>query len=161
VTAVEPGTRTSFGVRLAKRWARLYTRGLDPDVRDARRAEIDSDIFEQQQSATDHAQHRIGAAIAGRTLRGALGDIAWRREERAMSQIRAGAPERDHPLTRGPARHLRWLALIPLVPAGPFLFFGILWTAPVQISVGIALVLTAMAIWRVFSGAWPLRPARD
>ena len=160
MTAVEPGTRRSFGERLAKGWVRMYTRGLDADVRDARRAEIDSDIFEQQQSSAHHAQHRTGAAIAGRTLRGALGDIAWRREERAMSDVRAGAPERDRSLSGGPARHLRWLAFIPLVPAGPLLFFGILWTAPVQISFGIALVLAAMAIWRVFSGAWPLQQAR-
>jgi hypothetical protein len=138
----------------------VYTRGLDADVRDARRAEIDSDIFEHQQIGTNHRQHRTGAAIAGRTLRGALGDLAWRREERAMSQTQAETPERRSTPMTGPARHLRWLAFIPLVPAAPFLFFGIMWTAAVQLSVGIALMLTAVAIWRVFSGEWPLGLAR-
>jgi hypothetical protein len=56
--------------------------------------------------------------------------------------------------------HLRWLAFIPLVPAALFLFFGIMWTAAVQLSVGIALVMCAAAIWRVFSGEWPLASAR-
>lgn len=157
MTASETGA-DSYGARLAKRWVRVYTRGLDPDVRDARRAEIDSDIFEHQQIAT--TQHHNSAAISGRTLRGALGDLAWRREERAMSQTQAPAPQRRSSLMTGPARHLRWLALIPLVPAGPLLFFGIMWTAAVQLSIGIALLFTATAIWRVFSGEWPLGLAR-
>ena len=143
----------SLGARVARRWAHVYTRGLDPEIRDARRAEIDSDIFEQQHASSSSAW-RTGAAITGRTLRGVLGDLAWRREERAMSQSGATL------LRSGPTRHLRWLALIPLVPAGPLLFFGLAWTAPVQLSIGIALVAFAAAIWRAFSGTWPLDSAR-
>jgi hypothetical protein len=89
-----------------------------------------------------------------------FGDLAWRREEQAMSQAQAEAPERRSALTAGPTRHLRWLAVIPLVPAVPFLFFGIMWTAAVQLSVGLALVFIAVAIWRAFSGEWPRGLAR-
>jgi hypothetical protein len=118
-----------------------------------RRAEIESDIFEQLVT-TRCSSRRTGAAIAGRTLRGVAGDVAWRREERAMDHAKASA------LASGPARHLRWFALIPLVPAAPFLFFGLLWRAPVQVSVGVGLVFGAIVIWRVFSGAWPLESVR-
>ena len=56
---------------------------------------------------------------------------------------------------------LRWLAVIPLVPAALFLFFGLLWLAPVQLLVGLGSVLVAAALWRLFAGewnAWPFHP---
>jgi hypothetical protein len=160
VSATKP-VADGLGARLAKRWVHAYTRGLDAEVRDARCAEIDSDIFEHQQIGTNHGQRRVGAAIAGRTLRGVLGDLAWRREERAMTQTHTATPERRSTPRTGPARHLRWLALILLVPAAVILFFGILWTEAVQIGLGFALMLTAAAIWRVFSGEWPFGLARQ
>ncbi len=55
---------------------------------------------------------------------------------------------------------LRWLAVLPLVPAAPFLFFGLLWLAPVQLGVGLGLVLVAAALWRLFAGEWNAWPFR-
>jgi len=150
-----------YGARLAKRWVRAYTRGLDAEVRDARRAEIESDIFEHQQIETNLSKNRTSPAIAGRTLRGAFGDLAWRREERAMTQTRTRAPERRSNLSTGRTRHLRWLAFIALVLAAPFMFNAIMWGETVQLVAVVALVVTAVAIWRVFSGGWPLRFARQ
>ena len=78
-----------------------------------------------------------------------------------MNQTRQDPGGNRHPTAMtGPGRHLRWLALVPLVPAGPLLFFGIVWTAAVQLTIGIALVFTAMALWRVFAGEWPIRWAQ-
>lgn len=157
VVSAPPGLG-AFGARVARRWVRVYTRGLDPEVREARRAEIDSDIFEQL-TASHPNPRRTGAAIAGRTLRGVPGDLAWRGEERAMDRTAVSA------LASGPTRHLRWLALIPLGVSTPFIVFGLAWGTVGQVSVGIALVLISMVIWRVVSGAWPLdgirRPTRS
>jgi len=33
----------TIGIRIVRAWTRLYTAGMDPLLRDARRAEIDSD----------------------------------------------------------------------------------------------------------------------
>ena len=38
-------------IKLTRWWVRVYTAGLRADRRDARRAEIDSDIWEQQRYA--------------------------------------------------------------------------------------------------------------
>jgi hypothetical protein len=136
---------------------RAYTRDLDAEVRDTRRAEIYSDIFEHQRTGTKDSKHRTSAAVAGRTLRGAFGDLAWRREERAMTQTTTHEPRSNQ--SRGRAR-LRWLALVALVLAMPFLFNVIMWGETVQLVAVAALVVTAVAIWRVFSGEWPLGLAR-
>jgi len=50
---------------------------------------------------------------------------------------------------------LKWLALLPVVLAAPFLFFGLPWVAAVQLVVGIALAAAACIVWRAFSGGWP------
>jgi hypothetical protein len=58
----------------------LYTRGLPADVRDARRAEIDSDLWEQRHLATEMREPPLGTAaeILARTALGMLSDITWR-----------------------------------------------------------------------------------
>jgi len=62
-------------------WVDRYTRGLPPEVRDRRRAEIASDVHEQL-CATDGRT----ATVAFRTLCGVHADLAWRREERCLMQ---------------------------------------------------------------------------
>ncbi len=39
-------------IGLTRRWVGLYTKGLPPEVRDARRAEIESDLWEQGEDGT-------------------------------------------------------------------------------------------------------------
>ena len=98
-----------------------------------------SDVFEHQQllraAGVGATQHK---AILGRALRGVPSDLAWRRQERRVMEQTTPARR-----TTGPTRHLRWLAFVPLVPAAPFLFFGLAWGTPLQVSVGIALVFVA------------------
>ena len=53
-------------------------------------------------------------------------------------------------------RHLKWTATPVLALGLVFLFFGLIWTAAVQLAVGVALVGLAAAIWRATSGTWPL-----
>jgi uncharacterized membrane protein YidH (DUF202 family) len=84
---------------LPERWVRLYTLGLPADLRDARRAEIASDVFEHR-ADRDAPDRALRLELAGRTLRGAVGDLLWRYEERrAMSSHRrndAGRPTGLH-----------------------------------------------------------------
>jgi hypothetical protein len=59
---------------LTEQWVRLYTAGLPEQLRRERRDEIASDVFEQY---ADGAGRR---AVVGRTVRGAVDDLIWRRE---------------------------------------------------------------------------------
>jgi hypothetical protein len=71
---------------LTERWVRLYTSGLPEQVRDQRRGEIASDVFEQYAAAG--RTRPVRRAVAGRTVRGAVDDLVWRREvARGMTGI--------------------------------------------------------------------------
>jgi hypothetical protein len=60
---------------LVSLWARTYTRGLPDEVAVRRRAELESDLWEQLH---DTAQAHAGRAIVGRLLRGIPADVRWR-----------------------------------------------------------------------------------
>ncbi|HEY7730851.1 MAG TPA: hypothetical protein VH950_08125 [Gaiellaceae bacterium] len=83
--------------RLVRSWARLYTRGLDPDVRASRAAELDSDLWEQLSAEGDSLRTQL--AIVSRLLRGAADDLSWRRER---------TRPRRRPTPAGAARALGW-----------------------------------------------------
>jgi hypothetical protein len=83
---------------LVRRWVALYTRGLTPDVREARREEIEADLWSQTED-----QRRSGAlsgagstAILSRLVRGLWADITWRLDQRRTPP--QPAPARSHPL---------------------------------------------------------------
>jgi len=46
---------------------------------------------------------------------------------------------------------LRWLALVPIVPAVLLIFFGFIWTALPQLLIGAGLLALAAIIWVVFA----------
>ena len=46
---------------------------------------------------------------------------------------------------------LRWLAVIPIVIAMPFLFFGVIWWAGVQLIIGLVLLAVGAGIWILFA----------
>ena len=52
--------------------------------------------------------------------------------------------------------HLKWIAVPVLALSLVFLFFGLIWTAAVQLAVGVALAGLASGVWRTTSGTWPL-----
>ncbi|MBI2764401.1 MAG: hypothetical protein HYX53_00655 [Chloroflexi bacterium] len=70
-------------------WTRLYTSGLQPCLRDERRDEIASDIFEHRHAAATSGP-MLALAIALRCLLGIPADLAWRVEHSAV----AGMPAR-------------------------------------------------------------------
>jgi len=68
-------------------WAERYTRGLPDDVRERRRDEIASDVFEQRHMTSDER----ATSLSWRTVRGIPADVAWRRQE--MRAMRSNSPE--------------------------------------------------------------------
>jgi hypothetical protein len=70
--------------RLTRAWVRAYTRGIPADVRDARRAELESDLWEHR-ATSRHAgvsERATSFSIAARALAGAPADLAWRHTTR-------------------------------------------------------------------------------
>jgi hypothetical protein len=66
-------------------WVRLYTAGLPAQTRDDRRAEIESDLWEETRFAAEHDLHRLSLALSvwSRWLLGVADDVMWRAEQRA------------------------------------------------------------------------------
>jgi hypothetical protein len=62
---------------LVRGWTRFYTCGLSADVRDARRAEIASDLWECQQDLTSRHGVQEALQVLGRLLLGVPDDVAW------------------------------------------------------------------------------------
>ena len=46
---------------------------------------------------------------------------------------------------------LRWLAAVSVLVALPFLVFGLLWQALVQLAVGVGVLVLAFGIWMLFA----------
>lgn len=71
--------------RVTAWWLWAYTRGLPAELRDRRREEIESDVHEQ----LAEAQGRPGAVwgVVGRTARGAVDDLVWRREQGSTMDV--------------------------------------------------------------------------
>ena len=83
-------TALALSVGMARSWVALYTRGLSPEVREARRGEIDSDLWEQQWLAARRGDPALGTAIEvlARMLFGLFNDIAWRLETGASPRTK-------------------------------------------------------------------------
>ncbi len=71
-----------LSVRLARAWVAVYTHGLPVDYRDARRAEISSDLWEHCHDGSVDGLGGVDARVLGRVIAGMPADIAWRVEER-------------------------------------------------------------------------------
>jgi putative ABC transport system permease protein len=86
-----------LGARLARRWVRLCTAGLPAAIRERRRAEIDSEIWEQKREAVEAGLRPavISARLLAGVFRGTLDDLKWRREERAAAR-RFGSDARSN-----------------------------------------------------------------
>lgn len=77
-------TRTA---RLVRRWVELYTRGLAAELRDARRAEIESDLWAQAEEAENvgRGSSSVEVEMLTRLALGMPADIGWRRSHRRGS----------------------------------------------------------------------------
>ncbi len=73
----------SLATAIARAWTWLYTAGLDPDARDDRRAQIESDIWEFKDDASEQGVRDLSMAshIVVRLLLGVPDDLLWRGEQ--------------------------------------------------------------------------------
>ena len=66
-------------VAAVRGWTRIYTWRMEPSLRDARRAEIDSDLWECQ--TDDRTPRVLVLQLAGRLVAGVFHDLQWRIEQ--------------------------------------------------------------------------------
>jgi hypothetical protein len=69
-------------IRLTRRWVRLYTAGLPTEVRGARRAELESDLWEQEQDAgaAGCGPTTTALRVLQRLMLGIPADLSWRQQ---------------------------------------------------------------------------------
>lgn len=82
----------TLAIGLTRWWVRLYTKGLPPEMRDARRAEIESDLWEQGEDSTASGSKPDETALQVfvRLLLGTPADLSWRLEAGARSGAAKG-----------------------------------------------------------------------
>jgi hypothetical protein len=78
--ALVNGTSATWSLRAARGWTRLYTAGARVVARDARRAQIESDLWEHEADADAMAMtsHGLAVEVGGRVVRGIPADLARR-----------------------------------------------------------------------------------
>lgn len=105
---------------LARAWVRLYTIGLPSALRETRRAEIDSDLWEHEHEARNTGRAAAVAAmeIILRVLTGVAHDVRWRSE--AMHAWRVVDVERRVTFMALSPGQIRWMGLAGVLG-------GVLW----------------------------------
>ena len=105
---------------VARAWVRLYTIGLPGELRETRRTEIDSDLWEHESDACDNGTPPVIAAmeIGLRALMGVPHDLTWRLE--AIHTRRAADLERRVTTMALSPRQIRWMGLAGVLG-------GVLW----------------------------------
>lgn len=88
--ATEPGrgTGVSAAERFTRRWVAMYTRRLPEHLRDERRAEIDSDLWEHHAELDERRERSWLASleVAARTITGMPADLAWRNQQLSFAR---------------------------------------------------------------------------
>jgi hypothetical protein len=136
-------TALALTVGMARSWVALYTVRLPHETREARRSEIDSDLWEQQWLAAHRGDPAIGTAIEvlTRMLLGTISDITWR--------VQASAPARpDRGIKVNEALYMRGMVAVGVVVVVAFFFImtteiGAIVGALIMIPICIALVAIA------------------
>ena len=71
----------SLVIAVARMWTRVYTRGLPSTHADARRAEMESDLWELQRDAERGRVWSPSVQVIARLVLGAADDVGWRLEQ--------------------------------------------------------------------------------
>jgi hypothetical protein len=140
------GPRPPLLVRVAEGWVAWYTRGLPSEVRDARRAELRSDLFEHRRHAADAGNGRLrwSLQVGGRMVRGMPDDLWWRFAQQAASRPATEASERRR-------RLLAWLfdwVVSPAVAIGVLLMTWFS-TSALRLSGALVVVFVVLAVLRI------------
>jgi TonB family protein len=70
-----------FAVAAVRLWTGVYTSGLPPATADARRAEVESDLWESAHDPDPDIRSHLSLQIAARLLIGIPDDLGWRLEQ--------------------------------------------------------------------------------
>jgi hypothetical protein len=148
----------SFGVRFTRSWVALYTRSLPDPAGQRRRAEIESDLWEQLNNTSSS---RASAQVLDRCLRGIPADVWWRyRTLLEQREVR----QRNQDMTRnilinwwGAITAVLGTALVTLGVAGTLFgdggSVGVAWAGATLVSGGLILGGLALLRRRVVSGS--------
>lgn len=139
--------RIELASAVTRSWVRLYTRRLEADVRAARIAEIESDLWEHRRETEEGGVEPsdAGLQVLARCLAGMPADLAWR----SGAAAGARASRRREPMN-DVIRRSWWL--VPAVLVGLFdvmLFLGQVTDFFGEPRVGTR--LTASAVWLLFA----------
>ncbi len=112
---------------IVRAWVWLYTIGLPRELRETRRTEIESDLWEHENDARDNGTPPVIAAmeIVLRALIGVPHDLSWRFE--AIQTRRAADLKRRVTTMALSPKQIRWMGL-----AG--VFGGVLWSGSFLVS---------------------------
>ncbi len=157
-------------VRLVRGWVRLYTAGLPADLRDARREEIDADLWEQARDAALMARptNTLRSQIALRLVLGVPADLLWRFDKATNRSSTEGRPTMETFAMRSPLGRATLAVMALLVVATIAVvvvhqidrngsteiisrgLLNVLYTA----SVAVGLVLTASGLGLIRRAPW-------
>jgi hypothetical protein len=141
---------TALVLALARAWVSLYTRGLPAELRDRRREEIASDLWEQRHDERSRRPSLAGVDVLGRVVRGVPADLSWRLEQRA----RRSAAQRIR-LAGAVARRHGWTAFPVLVALGYATGAAKLGTPDsVDLPEQVAMAFAAVAVLCGVAGLW-------
>jgi hypothetical protein len=136
----------SLLVRVVEGWVAFYTRGLPGEVRDARRAELRSDLWEHRRHAAGSGRGRLrwSLQVLGRVARGMADDLWWRLAQQAATRPPTAATERRR-------RLLAWLFDWVISPA---FALGVLLTtwlsaSPPRLGGALVVLFVALAVLRL------------
>lgn len=102
------GWLSQVAVHLVQGWVSCYTRGLPAAVCEARRQEIDSDLWEHQRHGAvyDRAPTETAMEVLARLLMGIPADLIWRWEMGRWAQQAQRVEET--PAAAGESREKKW-----------------------------------------------------
>jgi len=119
---------------LARAWVRLYTIGLPWELRETRRTEIDSDLWEHENDARDTGRAPVIAAmeVILRVLIGVTHDVSWRSE--AIQTWRVPDFERRVTFMALSPGQTRWMGLAGVLG-------GVLWAGTFLVPLDLGTVV--------------------
>jgi hypothetical protein len=139
---------------LTRAWVRLYTKGMPPELRNLRCAEVDADLWEHQHEAQGRGVSRgtIAVEIIARTALGIRDDLGWRRD--TMRARRNPAIETRRTTMAISTSQLRWMGLCAALPLFMWVSSGV---AAISVSGDVVINTEGTferIVWAISSVLW-------
>lgn len=131
----------ALAVSFTRTWVSLYTLGLSGELREERRSEIDSDLWDQRSLASRRGDPEFGTAIEvlARILLGIFSDITWRAQAGASASSDRSKRMNQTSRRTGAGVYI-WPAISGAVVLAVLLMGGGTWALTIGIPIGIVTV---------------------